>query len=49
VYNALQKDLLCGQKWKSVGEVEAHLVSEDALCSRSGAVGLGCPLGLDAL
>ena len=48
VDNALEEDLLGGQQWKALREVEAHLMSEDALGTRSCAVGLNYALILNS-
>lgn len=40
-------EFLGGEEEESVGEVESHLVSEDAAGSCSGAVGLVCPVVAD--
>ena len=34
----------CGEQWEAIGEVKAHLMSEDAFRAGAGAVGFDCAL-----
>ena len=43
----LQVDSLGGHEREALREVEPNLTAKDAGGPRSGAVGLGCPMGID--
>ena len=43
----LKVDPLGGDEREALREVEPDLAAEDARGPRSGAVGLGCPVGID--
>ena len=45
VDNRLQMQFLGGKQWVSVGEVESHLVAENAACAGAGAVAFECTVG----
>ena len=45
VDNRLQMQFLGGKQRESVGEVESHLVAENAACAGAGAVAFECTVG----
>ena len=47
VYDGLEMQFFRSQHWKSFAQVKAHLMSEDTLCARTGAVGLHGSAGAD--
>jgi hypothetical protein len=48
VDNRFQVALFSSDKWETIGEVEAHLVTKHRLCARARSIGLDNTFFLDA-